>query len=381
MKFILSFNRAMAAMADEYAIGRLGAFGPHIETAIDRHGIACTGEFQSPGYIRCIHRKLAFALAELTASADGDLFAICDADIGWFADPTPYLDAFVKPDGLYFQDEGDGTPNGGLMIGRNGPTVRALLAEILHAACAADITDQAAMHILLTTSQTSNLCDATNLLPKRLFASETNGGLCGDSLCYHANNTPSNSLATKRRALDKAARTASVTVVVAAHDEALPWVRELPWKTVVVATRERSDTTMVISNRGREAAAWLHYIVHTHPHFSEYTVFLQADADRHAPKWRERVAAADLAGFTYLGATHAGLRKEEHDKWAERFAAEWCGGIQPAQVTVSYGAQFIAHRKRLLGRSKDYYQTLLDKVVAEHETAPWAIERLWEVVI
>lgn len=175
-------------------------------------------------------------------------------------------------------------------------------------------------------------------------------------------------------------------VVVASCGEDLGWIRRLPCPVTIYAAGGRSTPAEAIAvpNQAREAGMYLRHIVRSWPHFAEWEIFLQGRPFDHAPKVVERIRRGDYAAravvpfgriksFRYQG-------PRLHDQWAARFASEWMGGL-PTKLVWVPGAQFSVHRKVLLARSRRYWRDLLEKVLTEDSTSPWAIERLWMAVL
>ena len=138
-----------------------------------------------------------------------------------------------------------------------------------------------------------------------------------------------------------------------------------------------------VENRAREAGQYLFHIIRNYPFFHDWEIFVQGNPFAHSAdpvlrggafdwSWGPFQPLGNVVGFDPRGC--------EHDRWAARFATEWMGGV-PAGMHWVVGAQFGVHRKLLLNRPLDYWQSLREKVLGEEGSSPWAMERLWMALV
>ncbi|KAI5204018.1 hypothetical protein AUEXF2481DRAFT_8096 [Aureobasidium subglaciale EXF-2481] len=168
-------------------------------------------------------------------------------------------------------------------------------------------------------------------------------------------------------------------------------------------------------NIGREAAAYLHHILHRYDNLSDHTLFMQAEMDYpHLLQQRAKDYLIPQTGFLSLSSTQQYCSSTndcwDHSRWGEN--PEILGDIYTranphaiaTDFTLTYRGQFIASRIRILGQEKQLFVDLLDlltnlKSVAHSEkyiNQPWlpnkkdslnaplfgyTMERLWGVIM
>lgn len=175
-------------------------------------------------------------------------------------------------------------------------------------------------------------------------------------------------------------------VTVASCGENLDWLEDVdPPVTVYDASGScrRADAVRV-PNRGREAGMYLRRIVEAYPDFAEHEIFLQGDPFRHAPGVLAalRNACWRRAPFVPVGRMTPLRRRspQQHERWALKFAAELELEL-PRAMNWVVGAQFAVSRERMLARPREWWERLWEKVLADADRSPWAMERLWFAVL
>jgi hypothetical protein len=172
-------------------------------------------------------------------------------------------------------------------------------------------------------------------------------------------------------------------VLIATHGEDLAWAERLPSADITISDSLGTldhPRAVRVENWSREASQYLRHIVDRWPHFRPWEIFLQGNPFDHCPDLLDILAGQRYRRHSIcpLGKVRRYIRRSGRpgDEHAWKFAREWMGGIPPNLHWVA-GAQFAVHRSVLWHRSREYYQELLEKVIAEPRTAPWAVERLW----
>ena len=174
-------------------------------------------------------------------------------------------------------------------------------------------------------------------------------------------------------------------MAVASYGEDLSWTTRVSGPVTIYDASKSGcfPGAVSVENRAREAGQYLFHIVENYPLFYDWEVFVQGNPFAHANdpilkggafdwSWRPFQPLGNLVSFNPRGC--------EHDRWAARFATEWMGGV-PAGLHWVVGAQFGVHRKLLLNRPLRYWRSLREKVLAEEDRSPWAMERLWMALV
>ncbi|KAI5274734.1 hypothetical protein E4T47_02221 [Aureobasidium subglaciale] len=124
-------------------------------------------------------------------------------------------------------------------------------------------------------------------------------------------------------------------------------------------------------NVGREAAAYLHHILHRYDNLSDHTLFMQAEMDHpHLLQQRVKDYLIPQTGFLSLSSTQqycsSTVNCWDHSRWGENpeILSDIYLRANPHAVatdfTLTYRGQFIASRARLLGQEKQLFDDLLD---------------------
>ena len=185
-----------------------------------------------------------------------------------------------------------------------------------------------------------------------------------------------------------------IELVVAHYNEDLSWLRNIPPQ-ITARVYDKSPTGN-LPNVGREAHTYLHHIVENYDALPDLTVFAQGKPFDHAfdfhRKLRALVDAPDVDGFRWLGHII-----DTDDENGARLFATWSKnagderldmngfhralfGIEGPEVyTFVLGAQFIASRDLIRGRSLPFWRNAL-QISMDFPDAAHCYERSWDKV-
>lgn len=182
-------------------------------------------------------------------------------------------------------------------------------------------------------------------------------------------------------------------VCVSHYDEDLDWLKDCEWPIVLVTHTGpgNKEPTVpikeqyIIPNFGREATAYLHYIIARYDSLPERVAFIHG----HEKAWHQnsdrpfldmiRDAQVDKFGYVPLNnnwrcvVTETQLKTFEK-KWNEMFNMKL-----PECFIVDSCAQFVVRRERILNRTRSQYIELLSQI----ECDPHAIiiEHTWHYIL
>lgn len=175
-------------------------------------------------------------------------------------------------------------------------------------------------------------------------------------------------------------------IVIASYKEDLEWVKSLgiSYK-IYCASETKREGTISVPNIAREASQYLFHIIDSYKNsdFYDYEIFSQGSYMPHIPDFCEKIKSLYYKKYDFCHLNDVvpfGYGQCPHDVFAKQFYTEWFGADN-YNYRFSPGAFFSVTRKRLLGRSLHYYERLYAKVIELHYMSPWAMERLWEVII
>lgn len=174
-------------------------------------------------------------------------------------------------------------------------------------------------------------------------------------------------------------------IVIASFNEDTEWVKSLNIPYVIYCTSHiKKEGTIQLPNIAREASQYLHHIITNYKKnsFYDYEIFCQGSYQEHVPDFIEKIKSNEykkydfypFKGFYKFGESNC------DDVKAMKFYIEWFGG-NSVDYYFTPGAFFSITKKRLLGRSLNYYENLYNKVISEPITSPWSIERLWQFLL
>ena len=187
MKIFCCYTSAHKSLLDSY-------FKPSLSADMELHaqlldGDEGRGDYMSPEYVDCIHRKID-AVIESLRRYPGEVFIWSDIDIVFFRSVAADLEKLMAESGkdILFQREGAGKPEicGGFYVLRSTEKLRAFFEDV-RAGIHADrgTHDQHVMNGLLPTYP--NL--AWGYLPMAYYARTHGWPPPADIALYHANET------------------------------------------------------------------------------------------------------------------------------------------------------------------------------------------------
>ncbi|RYD36750.1 MAG: DUF3431 domain-containing protein, partial [Verrucomicrobiaceae bacterium] len=169
---------------------------------------------------------------------------------------------------------------------------------------------------------------------------------------------------------------------VASYGEDLEWLRDIEYPAAVYdATGDgESGEHIAVPNVGREAGQYLRHIIANYGRFADHELFLQGHPFDHNPRMLEVLAARPWEGRRTCPLGPVLTRANQvNTPLAMTFAKE-IGVAYDQDKPWVHGALFAASREALMSRSLAWWKGLLKKVEAE-PMSPWAMERLWLVVL
>ena len=194
------FNETMRCLVEEY-------FLPSLPVSIKPQGhlldLWSSGNYDRDNYYEVLQLKTRRIIEIIADGPPDSLVIYCDVDLVFLGDPVADLFRHMEERDLAYQREwanNNEEANSGFQVIRRNPRTLRFYEEVLwHQQNFSPPNDQLWVNHVLRRPG----APAWTLLPCS-YSSGSNGGLRHDSILYHANNTPSNSMARKKEALDRA---------------------------------------------------------------------------------------------------------------------------------------------------------------------------------
>lgn len=192
-------------------------------------------------------------------------------------------------------------------------------------------------------------------------------------------------------------------IIVTSHwNEDLTWLASSPWP-VVLIDKEGAESTCfqaqhVIPNRGREASAYLKYIVENYENLPETVAFIHghetSSHQKHDRPLLDVIAGANVAkyGFVPINNMNRGGEFADHHCRLYTFWDALCLGTVVADGVMPYhrgpmvfdlGAQFVVRRDRILRNPKKLYEGWLHIMLTNPDFADelaYILEETWHVI-
>lgn len=180
-----------------------------------------------------------------------------------------------------------------------------------------------------------------------------------------------------------------VEVVVACYKDDLFWIHNIS-PNVTVYYKDPShpdyDEKFALPNVGREAHTWVHHIITRYDTLAPYTMFLQGNPlDHCSPR---DVASVALRGIVdqfdtlgdmwivdQMGRPLNDWNCDLNHVWQQLFVSPL-----PQRIICARGAQFVASKELIHGRSIEFWQKCLT-ICEEWKDAAHAFECLWGLVL
>lgn len=185
----------------------------------------------------------------------------------------------------------------------------------------------------------------------------------------------------------------SIELVVARYLEDLSWLRNIPPQ--IRATVYDKSSSGNLENIGREAHTYLHHIVTRYDDLAPLTVFCQGKPFDHAFDFRKtlrELVQNPHVEFRWLGHiidTDDSRGRTLFVPWSKNddgheldiagFHRVLFGFEGPPEYVFQLGAQFIASREVIRGRSRQFYERAL-QISVEFPDAAHCFERTWDRV-
>lgn len=181
----------------------------------------------------------------------------------------------------------------------------------------------------------------------------------------------------------------SATVVVARYKESIEWTKQIPSDFDVVVY----DKGSTVENIGRESHTYLKYIVDTYDRLPDVVVFTQAHPFDHVKeasdipmwftRWKKWISATGLSynfvpcdWMNFFDWTCSHFPDSEFRVWFRKYVDDFPENKFPLMFAFN-GACFGVSRERILLRSKEYYERLLEQHTETFSVEPYFMERAW----
>jgi len=379
MRIFAPFNQTQAGLDAEF-------FSPCIHPSFERLDARLRtptdGQWLGAGYIDIIVERCRCALDIFRQGGGPIIYSDVDVLFSTSLTAEKALESLGDADIAWMQEFPDQPlPNGGFFIGRPEPLVR-LFEIMIPGMIAEGIHDQAWLH------RHPPDFIKWKTLPPSLFSAKTNKGLGWESYCFHANQTCKKSMETKRALLRAAGSKLATHLTVASYKEDLGWARGIAYPCSIYNAGGRPEFRQV-RNIGREAGQWVRSILDRWETLYPCEAFLQGNPTEHfRDLWNDLESGTQFGKRWHplgsrvlpIGVTKNGRTPwdHEHDRWARETAQKILGGLQDGSWVC--GAQFATTAGAIRARGRKFWETLL-QYIEEDARAPWALERLWGILL
>jgi len=169
---------------------------------------------------------------------------------------------------------------------------------------------------------------------------------------------------------------AGTVLVIAAHVEPLDWLQDQPFKPVIMVKGQPAGTpNNLVKNWGREASSYLQFILEHYDDLPPRMIFVHG----HNESWHMKDIVAALNVVDPMSYTYAALANmfvcfradfvTLANCWEDAKAIPWLGTlpVEPEDPLVGTicCATFLVTKERVLSRSKEFYQWLMDWIMSE----------------
>ena len=221
-------------------------------------------------------------------------------------------------------------------------------------------------------------------------------------------------------------------LVIARYNEDLTWLNEIKNKNINIVIYNKGlnnislDNTklnfkiITMPNHGREAGAYLKYIIDNYPNFKKNTIFIQGEPFEHLtnlPRFEnQELNNIDSKHYLHYLNIHNNYSQEfnlikyfNSDNFSKRNLSDFeytrpslnygCSNVRsfdfrellnelfinpPDEITWCVGAQFVIDRESILNRTKAFYERLNDLSLINNydniHSGAHVLERIWGVV-
>lgn len=179
-------------------------------------------------------------------------------------------------------------------------------------------------------------------------------------------------------------------IVICHYNADLSWINQIDTDTLI-SIYDRSNNGFFTElpnvrifreeNVGREPKSFITHIINNYNNLRDYTWFLQDNPFPHGVTM-EQIKKHPQKLFEYLGSyrhscDERGLPHDNELPLKEISAALELNTAYPLHFTA--GGQFVVESSQILKHKKSFYETA-NNMFDKHTKAPWAYERLWEVI-
>jgi len=189
------------------------------------------------------------------------------------------------------------------------------------------------------------------------------------------------------------------TLIISRYDEDTNWLQKITsWNIVVFDKGTTSDENFPnnrLPNVGRESETYLNYIVNNYDNLNEYTGFLQGRPfdHFHFNDWEANISNI-ISYINNINITQDFMFFGEHDPHTcDQTGVPHHPGLDlqgyanlinvniPHILSFRAGAQFLVSREKILSKSRDFYNNILETTNKEVDPkACYHLERLWKYI-
>lgn len=183
-----------------------------------------------------------------------------------------------------------------------------------------------------------------------------------------------------------------ILIVSSHYNEDLAWLEKSRWPSVIYSKNKESKYYKGQPNIGKEATAYLKFILDNYDNLPEYTVFIHGHKDAwHQSKGNvlDLLDKAKFENYKFISLNfhyiNRNERENEHGKihkikelWEEHFKP-YLNIECPDTFSYDCCAQFIVHKSRIVNNKKEAYQHWYD-MFERNEITEYIFELLWHII-
>jgi hypothetical protein len=197
-------------------------------------------------------------------------------------------------------------------------------------------------------------------------------------------------------------------LIIARYEEDVSWIENIDSSdiNIFLYNKGKEDIPILLKkpifyktlkNIGRDPHTYIHHIVENYDNLPEYIIFVQGNPFDHCSNLFEKISNHTTEDFLFLHSTR--IIEEpiacgwEHKVFAQKreedifdffyfgeVARKYLGGDAPQIFRFAPGQQFIASRDKIMCRSLEYYETILNDFNKNY-LLPWMLERMWQYIL
>ena len=183
-------------------------------------------------------------------------------------------------------------------------------------------------------------------------------------------------------------------IVISRYNEDVEWVKNLKCSYTLFNKGEDSiPDSIKLSNVGREAHSYIHYILQNYNNLDNFTLFLQGDPVTHTDSPDIENFLNRLSSFVPEKSFGPIFSTEDYydttivsNNWYKQYPLKTYQIIlegNPNDLSFSKGAQWYAHKYTIQYRSWSWWKFIYDELCKNelhgqsYTINPWTLERLW----